>query len=81
MFRLYGYIPDLKFIKKDNNEEKIIDTLGKYISKQERIQYMIIQNNGEGDIAYKIILSEKDYLEYVQEYVKNNKPMTRRLNR
>ena len=81
MFRLYGYIPDLKFIKKDNNEEKIIDTLGKYIYKQERIQYMIIQNNGEGDIAYKIILSEKDYLEYVQEYVKNNKPMTRRLNR
>ena len=81
MFKLYGYIPELKFIKRDSNEEKIIETLGKCIKQQERIQYMIVRNDGEGDIAYKIILNEKDYLDYIQEYVKNNKPLTRRLKK
>jgi len=81
MYKLYGYIPDLKLIKKDNNEETIIEHLGKNIHKGEHIQFMIVYNDGLGDMAYKIILSENDYLEYIQEYIKNNKPLTRRLKK
>ena len=81
MYKLYGYVPELKCIKKDNDESKIIDILGKCINKVERIQFMIVLNEGQGDIAYKIISNEKDYLEYIQEYVINNKPLTRRLKK
>lgn len=78
MYKLYGYIPDLKLIKKDTNEEKIIDTIAKYIHKVEHIQFTIVYNDGLGDLAYKIILSDKDFMDYVQEYVVNNRPLTRR---
>ena len=81
MYKLYGYIPELKLIKKDNNEEKIIDAIAKYIHKVEHIQFTIVYNDGLGDLAYKIILSDKDFMDYIQEYVKNNKPLTRRLKK
>ena len=78
MYKLYGYIPELKLIKKDNNEEKIIDAIAKYIHKVEHIQFTIVYNDGLGDLAYKIILSDKDFMDYIQEYVINNKPLTRK---
>lgn len=81
MFRLYGYIPELKLIKKDNNEEKIIDAIAKYIHKVDHIQFTIIYNDGSSDTAYKIILSDKDFMDYIQEYVTTKKPLTRRLKK
>lgn len=80
MFRLYGFIHKPELIAIKDNEEDIIKILSKIIYKNERIQYSIISNQGYGDMA-KSILSEKDYLEYIQEYVKNNKPLTRRLKK
>lgn len=79
MFRLYSFIYKPELIAIKDNEEDIIKILSKTIYKHERIEYSIVSNEGNGDLAYKSILSEKDYLEYIQEYVKNNKPLTRRL--
>ena len=81
MFKLYSFIDKPTFITKKNNEEDIINILSKCIYNYDRIEYEIIKNEGFGDEAYKIIQNEKDYLEYIQEYVKNNKPLTRRLKK
>lgn len=78
MFKLYSFIDKPTFIAKKNDEEDIINILSKCIYVYNRIEYAIVKNEGFGDEAYKSILNEKDYLEYIQEYVKNNKPLTRK---
>lgn len=78
MFKLYSFIDKPTFIAKKDNEEDIINILSKCIYVYDRIEYEIIKNEGFGDEAYKIILNEKDYLEYIQEYVTNNKPLSRK---
>lgn len=77
MFKLYGYVPELKLIKTDKNEEKIIDTLAKLIHKVDRIQFMVVSITEYGPYV-RTILSDKDFMDYIQEYVKNNKPLTRK---
>lgn len=70
MYRLYGYVPNLKLLIVSFNEEKIIKEIEKHIYRIDHIQFMIIFNNGNGDIAYKIILNENDFEDYKNEIIK-----------
>ena len=70
MYRLYGYVPNLKLLIISFNEEKIINEIEKRIYKIDHIQFMIIFNNGNGDMVYKIILNKNDFENYKNEKIK-----------
>ena len=77
MYKLYGYVPELKLIKSDKNEEIIIDALAKLIHKVERIQFMIVSMTEQGPYVITI-LSDRDFMDYIQEYVTTKKPLSRK---
>lgn len=70
MYKLYGYIPNLKLIKTSIEEENIINEIEKHIYKVNHIQFLIIYNNGKSDLAYKIILTLEDFINYKNEKIK-----------
>lgn len=71
MYKLYGYVPDLRFLKADFDEGAIIDEIGKYIYKVQYIHFMIVKQLEDRMTSYKSILSEKDYFDYMAEYIAN----------
>lgn len=73
MFKLYGYVPNLKLLKVSFDEEKIINEISRRINDVEYIHFMIVLQNENSMIPYRMILNEKEYIEYLEEYNKNNK--------
>ena len=71
MFKLYGYVPNLKLLKASFNEETIIKEIEKYISKVEYIHFMIVLQLNDRMIPYRIILSKREFAEYIEDYKDN----------
>lgn len=71
MYILYGYVPDIKLLKADFDEGAIIDEIGKYIYKVQFIHFMIVKQLEDRMTTYKTILSEKDYFDYIADYIAN----------
>lgn len=71
MYKLYGYEPDIKLLKVSFDEGVIIDEIGKHIYKVQYIHFMIVKQTEDRMIPYKSILSEKDYFDYMADYIAN----------
>ena len=71
MYKLYGYVPDIKLLKVSFDEGVIIDEIGKHIYKTPYIHFMIVKQTEDRMIPYKSILSEKDYFDYMADYIAN----------
>lgn len=69
MYKLYGYMPEIKLLKVDFDEGKIIDKIGDLIYKVDYIHFMIVKQTEDRMIPYKVILSEKDYFDWIAEYI------------
>lgn len=79
MYKLYGYVPEIKLLKVSFDEGTIIDEIGKHIYKTPYIHFMIVKQTEDRMIPYKSILSEKDYFDYMAEYIANEeKPIIRK---
>lgn len=73
MFYLYGYGSHPQLIDHSDNELYIINKLGECMDEENFFYYSIVLRLPEQDIAYKLIYSQMDYIEYVEEYRANNK--------
>ena len=71
MYKLYGYVPEIKLLKVSFDEGVIIDEIGKHIYKVQYIHFMIVKQTEDRMIPYKSILSEKDYFDYMADYIAN----------
>ena len=71
MYKLYGYVPEIKLLKVSFDEGAIIDEIGKHIYKVQYIHFMIVKQLEDRMTSYKIILSEKDYFDYMADYIAN----------
>lgn len=69
MYKLYGYIPNLNFIKASFNESTIIEEIKEYIYKVPFIHFMIILQTEDRMIPYKTILTMKDFEDYEEEFI------------
>ena len=72
MYKLYGYVPNLKLIKASFDEGKIIRTLASYIDKFEHIHFIIIKVESDRMIPYRIVLSEDEFYDYLDDYEHGN---------
>lgn len=72
MYKLYGYVPDLKLLKTSFNERQIIEEINKYIYKVDYIHFLVVLIENDRMIPYRIILTEEEFLEYVDDYRKEN---------
>lgn len=51
-----------------DDEKEVVSTIRNYIDMYKQIHYIVIKNENNADIPYKVILSKQDYLEYAEEY-------------
>ena len=72
MYKLYGYIPELSFIKASFNEETIIEEINKYIYNVDYIHFLVTLQTEDRMIPYRIILTEEEFLDYIDDYRKEN---------
>lgn len=72
MYKLYGYIPNLMFLKASFDERTIIEEINKYIYNVEYIHFMVVLQTEDRMIPYRSICSEEEFLEYVDDYRKEN---------
>ena len=72
MFKLYGYVPNLKLIKASFDEGKIIRTIGEYIDRLEHIHFIIVLHLEDRTIPYRLILSQDEYYDYLDDYEHSN---------
>ena len=72
MYKLYGYVPELKLLKTSFDEELIIEEINKYIFTMKDIHFIIILQLNDRMIPYRSICSEEEFLEYIEEYRNNN---------
>lgn len=72
MFKLYGYTnKGLELLLVSFNEDKIIEKIGEYIYIVDDVHFVIIKNLEDRQVPYKTIFSEKDYIDYMEEYYLN----------
>lgn len=69
MYKLYSYMPEPKLLDVDFDEGKIIDALAENIYKVEFIHFLVLLQTEDRMIPYKTILSEKDYFDWIAEYI------------
>lgn len=72
MYKLYGYVPDLKLLLTTFDERRVIEEINKYIYNVEYIHFLIVLQTDDRMIPYRIILTEEEFLDYVDDYRKEN---------
>ena len=72
MYKLYGYIPELKFLKASFDERTIIEEINKYIYNVEYIHFMVVLQTEDRMMPYRLILTEQEFLDYIDDYRKEN---------
>ena len=72
IYKLYGYVPELKLLKTSFDERLIIEEINKYIYTMKYIHFIIILQLSDRMIPYKSICSEEEFLEYIDEYRKGS---------
>ena len=73
MFFLYGYDTSPYLIYSSSEEYNVICKLAECIDEEHCMHYSIVLRTPEQDFSYKLIYSEKDFIDYVEEYKASNK--------
>lgn len=79
MYKLYGYMPDIRLLKVSFDKGVIIDEIAKHIYKVKFIHFMVLMQTEDRMKPCKTILSEKDYFDFIAEYIADEeKPIIRK---